>query len=99
MSTPTNEYRPGFVVMTVNARVPAELKYLVNYYKSVAGLPSFNWAVRQLLETHPALAKLAAELVQSSKTDGLDTPTLNGEISGSRPADVASLFLGHIRSC
>jgi hypothetical protein len=91
-------YKPGLSVLYVNAKVPSELKFLINYYKSVAGLPSFNWAIRQLLETHPALARLAAELVQSGKDgDGLDTPISNGEFSGSRPADVASLFLGFIR--
>lgn len=68
------EYKPGWVTLYVNAKVPAELKFLINYYKSVAGLPSFNWAIRQLLETHPALAKLAADLYNEHKTtDGLDT--------------------------
>lgn len=66
-------YRPGMVKMAVNVTVPGELKFLINCYKNVAGLPSFNWAVRQLLETHPALGKLAAEMIQSGNDGGLDT--------------------------
>jgi hypothetical protein len=69
------QYRPGMVQLYVNVRVPGELKYMIQCYKSVAGLPSFNWAVRQLLETHPAIGRLAAEMIQSSIGDGLDTST------------------------
>jgi hypothetical protein len=75
-NTNRTAYRPGMVIMTVNARVPGELKFLIQCYKNAAGLPSFNWAVRQLLETHPALAKLAAELIQSGNEDRLDTSSI-----------------------
>lgn len=64
------------------ARVPGELKYLVTCYQNAQRLPSFNIAVQRLLETHPALAQLAASLYNDSKiTDGLDThpPTNTGE--------------------
>lgn len=93
-----NEYRTHLATLAV--RVPVELKYLINYYKNDARLPSFNWAVRQLLETHPALARLAAEMVQSGKdAGGLDTPIPNGDISGSRPANVAGLFHSYLYCC
>lgn len=100
---PVKEYRPGWAVLYVNARVPSELKYLINYYKNVAKLPSFNWAVRQLLETHPALAKLASELYTQGKiTDGLDpSPPTNDSgdsLSDRGSAIVAGLFLGHLCS-
>ena len=55
------------------ARVPGELKYLVTCYQNANRLPSFNIAVQRLLETHPALAQLAATLYNERKTtDGLD---------------------------
>lgn len=91
------KYRPGMVSMSV--RVPGELKYLVICYKSAMKMPSFNYAVQVLLETHPALAKLAAELVQSGNGDGLDTfPSANsGELSSElRTPDVAGLFHGYL---
>lgn len=92
------KYRPGFTILYVNAKVPAELKYLINYYKSVAGLPSFNWAVRQLLETHPALAKLAAELYHDSKTpDGPGVPVEGDTPDDRGPSALARLFLGLLR--
>lgn len=81
------------------ARVPPELKYLVTCYQNANRLPSFNIAVQRLLETHPALAQLAAELYTASKiTDGLDTSHPHTETGDSRSdrgsANVASLFLG-----
>lgn len=94
-------YKPGWTQLYVNVKVPSELKYLVNYYKVVAGLPSFNWAVRQLLETHPALAKLAAELYTNSKApDGpVTNPSQQREPEGDRrSSSVAGLFLGQLRS-
>lgn len=98
MNTAQTEYQAR--LSTLSVKVPVELKYLINYYKDDARLPSFNWAVRRLLETHPALAKLAAELIQSGMdAGGLDTPIPNGEISGSRPANVAGLFYCHIYCC
>jgi hypothetical protein len=64
--------RPGYAQMIV--RIPVELKYLVEWYKNTTRMPSFNYAVRHLLETHPEIARMAAELVQSGKdSDGLDT--------------------------
>lgn len=97
---PVGPYRPGLVILYVNAKVPAELKYLINYYKSVAGLPSFNWAVRQLLETHPALAKLAADLYTASNdTKGPGGLISEGDNQGDRrPPTLARLFLGQLRS-
>jgi len=81
------------------ARVPGELKYLVTCYQNANRLPSFNIAVQRLLETHPALAQLAAELYTNGKiTDGLDTSHPHTETGDSRSdrgsANVASLFLG-----
>jgi hypothetical protein len=88
------QYRPGMVHM--NLIVPAELKYLVIHYKNTTKMPSFNYAVRQLLETHPVLARLAAELVQSSIGDGLDTSTSESTSSELRHSSVAGLFHGHL---
>ena len=80
------------------ARVPGELKYLVGCYQNAQRLPSFNMAVQRLLETHPALAELAATLYNERKiTDGLDTlpPNENGESrSDHGTVSVAALFLG-----
>jgi hypothetical protein len=87
------------IVNRVNmfARVPGELKYLVICYQSAYRLPSFNMAMQRLLETHPALAQLAATLYTDGKaaTPGLDTPEETGDIpSDNGSANVASLFLG-----
>jgi hypothetical protein len=82
------------------ARVPGELKYLVICYQSAHRLPSFNMAMQRLLETHPALAQLAATLYNDGKaaTSGLDTPKDTGDIpSDSGSANVAGLFLGQLR--
>jgi hypothetical protein len=81
------------------ARVPGELKYLVICYQSAQRLPTFNLAVQRLLETHPALAELAATLYTRSRiTDGLDQspPTIEtGDLPSDRgSAIVASLFHG-----
>lgn len=91
-------FRPGYVQLYVNTKVPAELKWLVNYYKVTTKLPSFNWTVRHLLETHPALAKLAAELYTDSKTpDGPGVP-VEGDHTDDRGASaLARLFLGLLR--
>jgi hypothetical protein len=84
------------------ARVPGELKYLVTCYQNAQRLPSFNMAVQRLLETHPALAELAARLYTNGKvTDGLDTDphTETGDTRSDRgSAHVAGLFLGQLRS-
>lgn len=53
-------HRPGLA--TITARVPSELKYLVICYRNASKMPSFNYALQRLLETHPAIAQLAAEL-------------------------------------
>lgn len=72
-------YRPGWTNLYVNARVPSELKYLVTYYNRVAKHPSFAYTIRILLETHPTLAQMAAELYNDSKaSNGPDTPTSIG---------------------
>lgn len=49
------------------ARVPAELKYLVTCYQNAGKMPSFNYAVQRLLETHPAIAQLAADLYNEAQ--------------------------------
>ena len=49
------------------ARLPAELKYLVSRYQSVKKVPSFSYTVQRLLETHPEIAQLAAELYTESQ--------------------------------
>jgi len=55
-----DEPRPGYAPL--KAFIPVELKYLIRTYQDHNRYPSFTWAVRHLLETHPALASLAAEL-------------------------------------
>jgi hypothetical protein len=75
-----NRNRPVIGRVGMFARVPGELKYLVKCYQSAHRLPSFNLAVQRLLETHPALAQLAATLyTESQNVNGLDsdlnTPT------------------------
>lgn len=49
------------------ARIPAELKYLVNRYRSARKMPSYNYAIQHLLESHPEIAELAAELYTESQ--------------------------------
>lgn len=56
----------------VHANLPGELKYLVILYQNRTRLASFNMALQRLLETHPALASLAAELYTESRTSELD---------------------------
>lgn len=53
--------RDGFVTLYARS-IPAELKYLVTCYQSDRRLQSFNLAIRMLLETHPDLQKLAADM-------------------------------------
>ena len=69
---------PGWSVLSINTKVPVELKYLINYYKTVKRIPSFALAVRQLLETHPGLAEIAAELYTKARSPdgpvGSNTP-------------------------
>lgn len=92
------EFKPGYVQLYVNTKVPAELKWLVNYYKVTTKLPSFNWTIRHLLETHPALAKLAAELYTDNKTpDGPGEPVEGDTPNDRRAPIVARLFLGFLR--
>jgi hypothetical protein len=70
---------PGWSVLNINTKVPVELKFLVNYYKNARKLPTFSYAVRQLLETHPELARIAAELYTNSKVKGpVETPLTEG---------------------
>jgi hypothetical protein len=64
---------PGFSILNINTKVPSELKYLINYYKTVRKLPSFSLAVRELLESHPALAQIAGELYTRARSQ--DGPT------------------------
>jgi len=65
--------RPVISRVQLHASVPGELKYLVKCYQSATRLPSFNLAVQRLLETHPALAQLAATLYTEARiTDGLE---------------------------
>lgn len=61
---------PGWSVLNINTKVPAELKFLVLLYQRERKLPTFAYAVRSLLETHPALAELAAKLYNEHKKDG-----------------------------
>jgi hypothetical protein len=69
--------RPGFALLRLETSVPVELKFLINFYKSRNRMPSFSWAVRALLETHPDLAKLAAELYTDRQTDqGTERPSI-----------------------
>ena len=83
------------------ATVPGELKYLVKTWQITQRLPSFSLALQRLLETHPDLAKLAAELYTRSRiTGGLDEtpPTDTGDSpSDRRTSIVAGLFLGQLR--
>lgn len=59
---------PGWAYLNINYKVPVELKYLISYLQKIKHYPSFAWTVRYLLETHPVLAELAADLIQSGKT-------------------------------
>lgn len=61
---------------TIHARVPGELKYLVICYQNRSRLVSFNMAMQRLLETHPALAQLAAELYTEARTGELASGTI-----------------------
>jgi hypothetical protein len=61
--------KPGMGILRLQVQVPGELKYLINYYKNRNRMPNFGWAVRTLLETHPDLAKLAAELYTVNQAD------------------------------
>lgn len=70
--------RDGPVVYSVkrvqmHVQIPPELKYLVICYQNSSRIVSFNMAVQRLLETHPALAQLAATLYTEGKaSNGLD---------------------------
>jgi hypothetical protein len=70
--------RPGFTILSLNTPVPSELKYLIVYYKNLTKMPSFSYTVRHLLETHPALAELAATLYTTARAKnepvGLPSP-------------------------
>lgn len=73
---PTN--RVPYSTATMYARVPSELKYLIVKYQQHQKLMSFSNAVQRLLETHPDLARLAAELYNASSDahpDGPDNPS------------------------
>ena len=87
---------PPYRLVTVYARgIPAELKYLISRYQQRKRLASFSLAVRNLLETHPDLAAIAAELyAKNMSPDGSDNPQ-DGNLKGDRRTpSLASLFLG-----
>lgn len=65
--TGADEPRPGYAV--VHCYVPVELKYLITTYQRQNKYPSFSWAVRFLMETHPALAQLAARLYTENQRE------------------------------
>lgn len=55
--------------VSMHARIPAELKYLVTCYQNATRLATFNYAVQRLLETHPDLQRLAAEMYNGRQGD------------------------------
>lgn len=61
-------YRPGFAV--IHATVPSELKFLIVTYMHRRRFQTFNMAFRDLLERHPELARLAAELYTEDNNAG-----------------------------
>lgn len=61
-STPEKEPAWKSTLVTIYARVPGELKYLIHSYQSACRMTSFNEAIRRLLESHPDLARHAAML-------------------------------------
>lgn len=67
-STGRKEYKPGGSV-TLYARLPAELKYLVVCLQNASKFPSFNYTIQHLLETHPDIARMAAELYTEAQRD------------------------------
>jgi hypothetical protein len=72
---------PPYKFVTIYARgIPAELKFLVGRYQECKRIASYSQAIRKLLETHPDLAKLAAELYTESVSDGPDKPTEIGQL-------------------
>lgn len=48
--------------------LPRELKLMAERYQSNRNLPSLNQAIIELLETHPAIAQLIAEVYSVSGT-------------------------------
>lgn len=51
----------GKVICTV----PAELKEVVILYQNRTRLPTFNAAIRCIIETHPGIAEIITELLYS----------------------------------
>jgi len=58
--------RDGPVI--VNLRFPGAMKSMVERYQNRRFLPSFNRAVIELLETHPEIQKMVAELLDAPVT-------------------------------
>lgn len=68
MDSGNGSTRKGYdKTVSLYVRIPPELKFLLMRYHSVRKLPSFSYAVQSLLETHPELARLAAELYTESQ--------------------------------
>jgi hypothetical protein len=55
--------------VVILVRVPPELRYIVNLYSHRYQSVSRSAAIRQLLETHPALVELAEMLYDLSKPE------------------------------
>lgn len=50
-------------IVITNLRLPSGMKMVVERYQNRRNLPSFNRAVIELLETHPEIQKMVAELL------------------------------------
>jgi hypothetical protein len=46
----------------VHAYIPVELKYMIQRYQNIRKLPTFSAAFRELIETHPSIAQVLAQL-------------------------------------
>jgi hypothetical protein len=60
--------------------VPTGLRYLVNVYKTDRDLNTTSAAIRELLETHPEIAKRAAELYDVLEGEPPPPDALTGEV-------------------